>query len=224
MPPPETFQGTQAALVEANKLCELAAARLADLEALLEEVRTNRDYWKEQAEQWQEQAQWLALPWWERAALRAHKRWHRGRHDATQLGTVRYGTRAYPNISGKGPMAIPSDGTHSPLARHPGGHSGILSLGRAGRAGLQSAAAAVRDGLARVWGTVLVHLAQRSAAGRPSPIGPRAPAAPWGADEETAAAQRLCGDEPCNGTLVPGVPKPGHLAAGQASVGTRHWV
>ena len=114
MPPPETFQGTQAALVEANKLCELAAARLADLEALLEEVRTNRDCWKEQAEQWQEQAQWLALPWWERAALRAHKRWHRGRHDATQLGTVRYGTRAYPNISGKGPMAIPSDGTQSP--------------------------------------------------------------------------------------------------------------
>jgi hypothetical protein len=145
--PPETFQGTQAALLEANKLCELAAARLADLEALLEEMRTNRDYWKEQAEQWQEQAQWLSLPWWERAALRAHKRWHRGRHDAAQLGTVRYGTRGYP---------LRWD--PFPLARHPGGHSGILSLGGAGRAGLQSAAAAIRGGLARLWGSVLVHL------------------------------------------------------------------
>ena len=82
MPPPETFQGTQAALVEANKLCELAAARLADLEALLEEVRTNRDYWKEQAEQWQEQAQWLALPWRKRIRLQADDelRSHHDRH------------------------------------------------------------------------------------------------------------------------------------------------
>ncbi len=70
MPPPETFHGIQAALLESNELCELAAARIAILEARLKEVRANRDYWREQAEQWQEQAQWLALPWWERAASR----------------------------------------------------------------------------------------------------------------------------------------------------------
>jgi hypothetical protein len=54
MPPPETFQGTQAALLEANNLCELYEARLAELEALLEDVRASRDYWREQAKQWQE--------------------------------------------------------------------------------------------------------------------------------------------------------------------------
>jgi hypothetical protein len=69
MPPPETFEGTQAALLETNKLCQLYEARLAELEALLEEVRTNRDYWRWQAEQWQEQAQWLVLPWWQRIRL-----------------------------------------------------------------------------------------------------------------------------------------------------------
>ena len=68
MPPPETFQGIQTALLESNKLSELAAARIAVLEARLEEVRADRDYWRGEAEQWQEQAQWLALPWWERAA------------------------------------------------------------------------------------------------------------------------------------------------------------
>jgi hypothetical protein len=70
MPPPETFQGTKAALLEANKLCELAVSQIAKLEALLEEVRADRDYWRWQADQWREQAQWLALPWWERAASR----------------------------------------------------------------------------------------------------------------------------------------------------------
>ena len=70
MPPPETFQGIQTALLESNKLSELAAARIAVLEARLEEVRADRDYWRWQADQWREQAQWLALPWWERAASR----------------------------------------------------------------------------------------------------------------------------------------------------------
>jgi hypothetical protein len=73
MPPPETFQGIQAALLESNKLSELAAARIAVLEARLEEVRADRDYWRWQADQWQEQAQWLALPWWERAASRLNQ-------------------------------------------------------------------------------------------------------------------------------------------------------
>jgi hypothetical protein len=76
MPPPETFQGIQAALLESNKLCELAAARIAILEARLAEVCANRDYWRDQAEQWREQAQWLALPWWKRIRVQAHDEIH----------------------------------------------------------------------------------------------------------------------------------------------------
>ncbi len=71
MPPPETFHRTQAALPDANKLCELAAARIVKLEALLEKARADRDYWRWQADQWQKQAQWLGLPWWARARSRA---------------------------------------------------------------------------------------------------------------------------------------------------------
>ncbi len=70
MPPPETFQGTQAALLEANKLCELAAARIVKLEAQLEKARADRDYGRWQADQGQKQAQWLGLPWWARARSR----------------------------------------------------------------------------------------------------------------------------------------------------------
>jgi hypothetical protein len=84
MPPPETPLSTQATLLEARKLCELSEARIAELETLLEKVRANRDYWRDQAEHWQEQAQWLALPWWKRIRLQVDDEIH-SHHDRHAL-------------------------------------------------------------------------------------------------------------------------------------------
>ena len=70
--PVETILETEAALLEADRACEVAETRLADLKALLEQMRADRNYWRDQARQleddrnyWQEQTRRL-LPRWKR--------------------------------------------------------------------------------------------------------------------------------------------------------------
>ncbi len=72
----ETLLETKVALLEADRACGLAESRLADLKALLEEVRAERDYWCAQAQlleqmradrdYWREQAQRPVSAWWKR--------------------------------------------------------------------------------------------------------------------------------------------------------------
>ncbi len=59
MLPVETLLETEVALLEAGRACELAETRVADLKVLLEEMRADRDYWREQAQR-------PVLPWWKR--------------------------------------------------------------------------------------------------------------------------------------------------------------
>jgi hypothetical protein len=64
--PVEAILETEAALLEANRTCELAETRFAEVEALLEQMRAERDYWRDQARQleddrdyWREQTRRL---------------------------------------------------------------------------------------------------------------------------------------------------------------------
>ena len=45
----EELLETEVAMLAADRACELAENRLADLEALLEQMRADRDYWRDQA-------------------------------------------------------------------------------------------------------------------------------------------------------------------------------
>jgi hypothetical protein len=74
MLPVETLLETEVALLEADRACELAETRLADLRALLEQMRAERDHWRDQArmleddrDYWREQVHRPLLPWWKRA-------------------------------------------------------------------------------------------------------------------------------------------------------------
>jgi hypothetical protein len=69
----EALLETEVAMLAADRACELAETRLADLESLLEQMRAERDHWRDQAQileddrnYWQEQAH-RVLPWWKRA-------------------------------------------------------------------------------------------------------------------------------------------------------------
>jgi hypothetical protein len=68
----EELLETEVAMLAADRACELAETRLADLTALLEQMRAERDHWRDQAQileddrsYWQEQAH-RVLPWWKR--------------------------------------------------------------------------------------------------------------------------------------------------------------
>jgi hypothetical protein len=71
----EELLETEVAMLAADRACELAETRLADLEALLEQMRADRDYWRDQAQllekvhvdrnYWREQTR-PVFPWWKR--------------------------------------------------------------------------------------------------------------------------------------------------------------
>jgi hypothetical protein len=48
--PVETILETEAALLEADRACEVAESRLAELKGLLKQMRAERDYWRDQAQ------------------------------------------------------------------------------------------------------------------------------------------------------------------------------
>ena len=64
--PVETILETEAALLEADRACEVAESRLAEFKGLLKQMRAERDYWREQAQEmradrdyWKEQTRRL---------------------------------------------------------------------------------------------------------------------------------------------------------------------
>ena len=64
--PVEAILETEAALIEANRACELAEIQVAESKALLEQMRAERDYWRAEARQleddrnhWREQTRRL---------------------------------------------------------------------------------------------------------------------------------------------------------------------
>ncbi len=64
--PVETILETEAALLEADRACEVAESRLVEFKGLLKQMRAERDYWREQAQEmradrdyWKEQTRRL---------------------------------------------------------------------------------------------------------------------------------------------------------------------